>query len=417
MWPLKGLVSIEFPRRHPTGPKAAWIFRGLIPGINPGPTHLPARNVKLSRVRSDEPGHSPAFRVRLGLASPSPRRIQCSQADSFTTNGDFQVSEQVHVRGLNCRGVRLERFAALGMALAMPALAAASTQATQTRLTAETRDQNGRTQASLSIAVAGEDGLPASGAVTIEDEGRPLAGAALNSDGTAKFTLGLLPGSHDLRAVYEGDAAHKASSSEAAAITTPAISAPDFSVAVNPATLSLTAGQTGNITASVIPVNAAALTAPMFVTLSCAGMPDQSSCTFTPENVEILPNATAATLSSLVITTQSTGSTHGLATPPARAGSNPVAWAVLLPGAFSLAGLAFAARRRRWLSRLTLVALVGLVSVMGATACSPRYDYFNHGPPHNLPTPTGTYTVTINAQSSNGVTATTRFTTLALTVK
>ena len=53
------------------------------------------------------------------------------------------------MRGLNCRGVRLERFAVLGLALAMPALAAASTQATQTRLTAETRDQNGRTQAAF----------------------------------------------------------------------------------------------------------------------------------------------------------------------------------------------------------------------------------------------------------------------------
>jgi hypothetical protein len=305
----------------------------------------------------------------------------------------------------------------LGFALAMPALAAASSQATQTRLTAETHDQNGRTQAALSITVAGEDGLPATGAVAIEDEGKPLAGAALNSDGTAKFTLGLLPGSHALRAVYAGDAAHRASTSEPAALNALTSSAPDFTVSVSPATLSLTAGQTGNVTASVTPVNAAALTAPMFVTLSCAGMPDQSSCSFTPENVEILPNATAATLSSLVITTQTTGSTHGLANPPARSGSNPVAWAVLLPGAFSLAGLAFSARRRRWLSRLSLVALVGFVSVLGATACAPRYNYFNHGPPHNLPTPSGTYTVTIAAQSSNGVTATTHTTPLALTVK
>ena len=75
--------------------------------------------------------------------------------------------EQVDVRGFNCRGVRLERFAVLGMALAMsalaamPALAAAGSQATQTRLTAETRDQNGRTQAAMSISVTGEDGRPA----------------------------------------------------------------------------------------------------------------------------------------------------------------------------------------------------------------------------------------------------------------
>ena len=302
------------------------------------------------------------------------------------------------------------------MALAMPALAATHSQATQTRLSAATRDQNGRTEAAMSITVAGEDGLPASGTATIEDEGKPLAGAALSADGTAQVTIGLLPGPHALRAVYSGDAAHGASTSDLAAVSAATGSAPDFTISVSPASLTLTAGQSGNVTASVTPVNAGALTAPMFVTLSCSGMPDQSSCTFTPENVEILPNATAAITSSMVITTQSKG-TRGLASPPARPESDPVAWAVLLPGMFSLAGLAFAARRRRWLSRLSLLALVGFVTVLGATACSPRYNYFNHGPPYNLPTPSGNYTVQIAAQSSNGVTATTHFTNFALTVK
>ncbi len=226
------------------------------------------------------------------------------------------------------------------MALAMPALAAASTQATQTRLSAETHDLNGRTQAALTITVAGEDGLPASGTVTIQDEGKPLAGAALNADGTVQLTLGLLPGSHGLRAVYAGDAAHTPSASDLTAVSAQSGATPDFSISVNPASLTLTAGQSGNVTASVTPVNASVLTAPMFVTLSCGGMPDQSSCSFTPENVEILPNATAAIASSLVITTQSTG-TRGLATPPTRTERNPVAWAVLLPGVFSLAGAGF----------------------------------------------------------------------------
>jgi hypothetical protein len=98
-------------------------------------------------------------------------------------------------------------------------------------------------------------------------------------------------------------------------------------------------------------------------------------------------------------------------------GSGPIAWAILLPGVLGLGGLAWGARRRLWLSRLTLLALVGLVLTLGATACSPRYDYFNHSPPINPATPAGTYTVTVTAQSSNGVTATNRFTTFVLTVK
>jgi hypothetical protein len=55
--------------------------------------------------------------------------------------------------------------------------------------------------------------------------------------------------------------------------------------------------------------------------------------------------------------------------------------------------------------------------MLGATACNARYDYYNHGPPIPPPTPAGTYTVTVTAQSSNGVTAITNSTTLALTVQ
>ena len=318
------------------------------------------------------------------------------------------------MRGLNCRGVRLDGIAVLGMALAMPALAVTS-QSTQTRLSTEIHDQNGRTQVALFITVAGEDGLAAAGAVTIEDEGKAVAGVALKADGTARITIDLLPGAHNLRAVYTGDAAHNTSRSDPSAVSAQTSSTPDFNIAISPGSMTLTAGQTGNATATVTPINASALTAPMFVTLSCSGMPDQSSCTFTPENVEILPNATAGIPSSMVITTQSAG-TRGAVVALARRGINPVAWAAL-PGAFGLAGLAFAVRRRRWLSRLSLLALLGFVSVFGTTACSPRYNYFNHGPPYNLPTPAGTYAITIAAQSSNGVSASTRTTLFALTVK
>jgi hypothetical protein len=106
------------------------------------------------------------------------------------------------------------------------------------------------------------------------------------------------------------------------------------------------------------------------------------------------------------------------AAPPATPGkrSSPIAWAFLLPGALGLGGLAFGARRRRWLSRFLLVALVGLVTMLGATACNPRYYYLNHGPPINPATPAGTYNITVTAQSSNGVTAITHSTNFVLVV-
>jgi hypothetical protein len=82
-----------------------------------------------------------------------------------------------------------------------------------------------------------------------------------------------------------------------------------------------------------------------------------------------------------------------------------------------LGGLAWGARRRRWLQRLSLMALVGLVATLGTTGCNPRYYYYNHGPGDPPATPSGTYTVTIAGQSSNGVTAITNTTTFQLTVQ
>ena len=314
-----------------------------------------------------------------------------------------------------CRSVRLESLAVLCMALALPAWAAVP-QATQTQMTTETHDASGRTQAALAVSVTGLDGSAATGAVVIEDAGKPLAGAALQADGTAKINIGLLPGGHSLRAVYVGDGSHLGSQSDLSGVTAQTSAAPGFQVSVSPAAMTLTAGQSGHVTVSITPVNASSLTAPMFVGLSCSGYPDQSSCSFTPQNIEILPNTTAAITSDMVISTQAMG-TRSMATPLGIGKSNGVAWALLLPGMLGLGGLAFGARRRRWLRRLSLIALVGLVSTLGMTACAPRYNYFNHGPTYNLPTPPGTYTLQVTAQSSNGVTATTQSTSFALTVQ
>jgi len=69
------------------------------------------------------------------------------------------------------------------------------------------------------------------------------------------------------------------------------------------------------------------------------------------------------------------------------------------------------------LQRLALVALMGLVTALGTTACKPLYNYYQHGPSHPPATPSGTYTVTVTGQSTNGVTAITNNTTMVLTVQ
>ena len=319
--------------------------------------------------------------------------------------------------GLIGRGLRLELVAGLGLALALPAMAVDSPRgvATETTVTAEIHDLNGHTQATLALWVTGLDGQPAHGAVVVADQGKTLAGVALDAEGHATTVLTLPPGEHALTAEYPGDIHHLGSRSQVTPVRAATGSTPDFSIAVAPATISLTQGQSGTVIASVTPVNASSLTAPMFVTLSCAGLPDQASCTFTPENIEILPNATVAVTSSMDLATAAQG-VRNRATPLMGGTSHPIAWAILLPGTLSLAGLAFGARRNRSLSRLFLLAGLGLIAMLGTTACNPLYYYKNHGPSSNLPTPAGTYTLSVTAQSSNGITAITHSTTMVLTV-
>jgi hypothetical protein len=346
--------------------------------------------------------------------------------------------EQVQVRGMNRRSLRLEWVAGLGAALAMLVLpvAAASAQsvATETSMSVMTSDQGGQTKTSALMSVTGTDGLPAAGAISIVEGGRQLAQVTLNPSGQASAVLALPGGEHNLRALYSGDATHLASASVSTLVQTQVSSTPSFQLTLAPVApsalpLVLTAGNAGTINVTIVPVNPTALTSPMFVTLSCSGLPNQASCTFSPQSVEILPTTPTSCaagspasacppVSSMVLQTQA-GGTAGQATPPTTytRGNGPVAWAFLLPGVLGLGGIAWGARRRAWLSQLALIALVALVTMLGTTACNPRYYYFNHGPPTTLPTPSGTYTVSVTGQSSNGITAITQNTTFVLTVQ
>lgn len=319
---------------------------------------------------------------------------------------------------------------ALAMAL-LPATAAASQNvATDTTLNVSTSGQAGHTRATANVTVTDEYGLPAAGAVSLEDGSRILAEAALNSAGQATATVDLPGGDHALRAVYSGDETRMASVSPVSDLQTDASSTPGFSISLTPISptsfpMVLAQGASGTVEVTVTPENNSSLTAPMFVTLSCSGLPNQTSCTFTPETIEILastptscssgsPAAACPPISSMLLQTQaSNAAVHPL---PTRK-SSPIAWAFLLPGIVGLGGLAWKTRRRAWLNRLALVAMLGLITTLGATGCAPLYRYYQHGPGNPPATPAGTYNVTVTAQSSNGVSATTTSTTMVLTVQ
>jgi hypothetical protein len=342
------------------------------------------------------------------------------------------VLEQEHVRKTGSRILRLQGVVWLGFALAaLPAVASTQGIGTFTTLNVATSDQNGRTQAAIQVSVTGADGQPATGVVAIEDGALTRAEAALDASGQANSTVTIPGGDHQLRAVYLGDATHQRSTSPVAEASGTSSGPPGFDVSIAPVSpttfpMTLTPGATGTSLITVTPENNASLTAPMFVTLSCSGLPNETSCTFTPESIEILattpsscssgsPASSCPPTSSMLLETQAAG-TNGMNVQPG-ANMRPVAWALLLPGVLGLGGLVFGGRRRAWLNRMALVALVGVVMSLGMTGCSPLYRYYNHGPGQPPATPAGTYNITITAQSNNGVTSISNTTTLVLTVQ
>src|ERR1700743_541040 len=85
-----------------------------------------------------------------------------------------------------------------GRSLPVGVETATDSPGTQTRLEAHTRieSRNGAnlTQGVFSVSVTGGDGKAAAGTVTLEDGGKPLAGATLNAAGEAEITLDLTAG-------------------------------------------------------------------------------------------------------------------------------------------------------------------------------------------------------------------------------
>lgn len=312
--------------------------------------------------------------------------------------------------------------ASFGIGLSGVARAAeGSTQATQTRLTVETREVSGRTVATFTATATGEDGHAATGEVTLVEHGKALAGAALSADGTAQIKLDGLPaGDHLIKAVYGGDSAHGGSKSEGLTVHPMVTGSPDFTLTINPASLTVAApGDAASLVATVTPANGFT----GFISLSCSGtgatttLPVGVTCSFAPANLEVAAattaNPTGAVSATMGLQTSTGQQTTELRKGPGQVGGHPLVLAILLPG---MVGLGFLARKRKVLGPLVLLLMVGAVGVMGTTSCAARYYYLHHGPTFGG-TATGSYTINVTAQTSNGVTANAHTVPLALTVK
>ena len=300
-------------------------------------------------------------------------------------------------------GKRTIGWCMLFLGMVAGAAAAENATATQTTLTVAIDNAGPRTLATLTAHVRGDLGSP-SGVVNFRSGQTDLGSALVDSQGTASLQTDLLPaGSHPVVAIYQGQSAYLNSTSNAELVQANVSTAAGFTVGATPTSLSTAVGGFVSSIVTVTPVNGFNA----YVSLSCTGLPINTTCTFGPINVQAActtgsggaQTCTPGT-SVMQIQTQTPSPTT-----TARSGNLGMRrYAFVFPLLFGLAGLG-ARKRNAW--RNLALGIVAFAGVMGMTACNARYRYLNHGPPDNPGTPIGSYTITIQASSTTGSETTT----------
>ena len=284
--------------------------------------------------------------------------------------------------------------------------AAEDTAGTRTTLAVATNNAGPRTRVTLTahVTAPGSAGAP-SGVVNFRSAEMDLGSALLDGEGNASLETDSLPaGSHQVVAIYKGGAGYLSSLSKSEQVQANVSTVAGFTVTATPTSLSTAVGGFVSSVVTVTPVNGFN----GYVSLSCTGLPVNTTCNFTPLNV---PANCTTSASGAVTCTPATSvmQIQTLSPSPAIAARNNGdpglrRYVFVFPALFGLAGLG-ACKRRAW--RNLALGMLAFAGAMGMTACSQRYNYLNHGPPGNPGTPTGSYTVTVEAQSSTGSQTTT----------
>lgn len=292
--------------------------------------------------------------------------------------------------------------------------ASANTASTQTDLKISADNSTPRTKLTLTAHVESRGGLDTpTGIVNFRSGSLDLGSAVLDGEDNASLTTNnLSSGAHQIVALYRGDAAHQASLSPAVAADSSDSTVAGFTVTASPTTLNLVAGAFGTSIVTITPVNGFS----GYVSLSCNGLPVDTTCNFTPTTTQAACTTSGTTTtcppvySTLQIQTQAQSTR--LSAPLMPGGRIPV-YAILFPAVFGIAGWKTRRKKAGWNALLMVILFAG---AMGLTACNVRYDYEHHGPPPNPGTPSGTSTVTIDSVSTLGSLITTPPTSPQITV-
>ena len=243
-----------------------------------------------------------------------------------------------------------------------------------------------------SLATPGIPPSAISGNVTFLDAASPLGTAPIGNFGAVLNVSTLFVGTHQISAVYSGNA-NLTGASAALSVT---ILPQDFTLTTNAPTLTIQTKHHAPMQVTITTIGALADT----IHLSCPSLPQYASCTFSPNDLTTSTDPTVTRTSTVTIDTDFLLNYARTQRPQPTALPRALTLALLAP--ITLLGIA---SRRRQLPRLLLAALLLATVALSANGCSGKL------PGH---TPPGTYTVPITGQArASGITHTA---TLTLTV-
>ncbi|MHB1021279.1 MAG: Ig-like domain repeat protein [Acidobacteriaceae bacterium] len=244
-------------------------------------------------------------------------------------------------------------------------------------LSTSTTSASSNQQITLISVVQGTGPVMPTGTVVFQTGTTTLGSGTLNSNGVATYTFTPSTGNYNIVSTYQGDAVYAASTSTTTAVTVG--QATDFTLGLSTNSVKLQSKQNYQVKLTLTSLKQFADT----VSLGCAGLPIDATCTFTKDQVALAADSTQT-----VTVTIDTGSplTAGGTAHNDHIPHNGIAFA-FLPGAL-LAG--FLLRRSKTLKQ-TLGSLMMILLFCGTIALSGCGTIKVNG------TPPGSYVVDITA--------------------
>jgi hypothetical protein len=250
-------------------------------------------------------------------------------------------------------------------------------RATTTTLTASQTDATNPQQVTLIVVVHGDGSSAPSGTVSFSSGSLPIGTALINANGVATLTI-LLEASTSKESVvasYGGDAVFQSSTS--ASIEAAAGPATQFTLAIDPAAVTVVSKQHTNVTLSLASIKGFNDS----IQLGCLGLPFAATCTFSAAQVKLVADGTAN-----VSLTIDTGDPLGIGA-QAKA-QRPQRGTVPLLCVFPAALIAGLSMRRRRLYKTLLLATSCISLMLTLAGCA---GLQGNG------TPPGSYTFKITA--------------------